>query len=134
MLAVVHPDRAEPLLTRSTDRSLSLLGMASKVVCPWLLLAVVLAVVAGLTPAEGAATAAGFDDSFVAQWGADGRHLVDQGTEVNLALDQSSGNVLLCTAIDLVMRLVCELYPAMHLILQVPDSGRNPCTGQGSST
>lgn len=84
-----HPERPEPLLT-SIDLSPSLLGMASKVVCLWLLLAIVLAVVAGFTPVEGAATA-GFDENYVGQWGADGRHLGDQGMEVNLALDQSSG-------------------------------------------
>ncbi|TVU11890.1 hypothetical protein EJB05_45500, partial [Eragrostis curvula] len=58
--------------------------MASKV-CPWLLLALVLAAVAGcVTPAEGVA----FDENYVAQWG----HLqVNQGMEADLTLDQSSG-------------------------------------------
>ncbi|GJN29183.1 hypothetical protein PR202_gb17380 [Eleusine coracana subsp. coracana] len=50
--------------------------MTSKL-CPWLLLAVFLAAVAALslTPVEGAATV-GFDENYVVQWGADGRHLV----------------------------------------------------------
>ncbi|TVU11873.1 hypothetical protein EJB05_45483 [Eragrostis curvula] len=66
--------------------------MASKAACSWLPLAVLLvaAAVAGMTPTAAAAAAA-FDENYVVQWGADGRHLVDRGTEVDLAMDQSSG-------------------------------------------
>jgi hypothetical protein len=37
------------------------------------------------------AAAPAFDENYMVQWGADGRHLVDRGTEVDLAMDQNSG-------------------------------------------
>ncbi|GJN00200.1 hypothetical protein PR202_ga17614 [Eleusine coracana subsp. coracana] len=63
--------------------------MVSKVFSwlPPLLLLTAAIVADGLTPT----TAAAFNENYAVQWGADGYHLVDHGTEVNLAMDQSSG-------------------------------------------
>ncbi|XP_062230029.1 putative xyloglucan endotransglucosylase/hydrolase protein 1 [Phragmites australis] len=64
--------------------------MALSKACPWLLLLpVFLAAVAGFMPAAVvvAAAATAFDDNYVVQWG----NLVNQGTEVDLTMDQSSG-------------------------------------------
>ncbi|CAN6178042.1 unnamed protein product [Urochloa humidicola] len=64
--------------------------MASSKVCrcPWLRL-VVLAAVATLLAR--AAEEPAFDDNYEAQYGADGHHLINRGTEVDLILDASSG-------------------------------------------
>ncbi|CAL5038711.1 unnamed protein product [Urochloa decumbens] len=67
--------------------------MASKV-CPWWLLLVVLAAVASFARAAEApapAPAPAFDDNYKPQYGADGHHLINRGTEVDLILDRSSG-------------------------------------------
>ncbi|CAL5047953.1 unnamed protein product [Urochloa decumbens] len=67
--------------------------MASKV-CPWWLLLVVLATLASFARAAEApapAPAPAFDDNYEPQYGADGRHLINRGTEVDLILDRSSG-------------------------------------------
>ncbi|CAN6201502.1 unnamed protein product [Urochloa humidicola] len=65
--------------------------MASKV-CPWLLLGVIV-VLAGVASFARATTETppAFDDNYEAQYGADGHHLINRGTEVDLILDRSSG-------------------------------------------
>ncbi|XP_037468131.1 putative xyloglucan endotransglucosylase/hydrolase protein 1 [Triticum dicoccoides] len=57
--------------------------MASSVRQPWPLLLIVLL--------PSLATATVFDDNYVPSWGADGYHLVDQGTETRLTMDRTSG-------------------------------------------
>ncbi|XBH98765.1 hypothetical protein VPH35_128230 [Triticum aestivum] len=61
--------------------------MASSVQHPWLLLLLV------LLPAVAPTTARTpvFDDNYVPTWGADGYHLVNQGTQVRLTMDKRSG-------------------------------------------
>ena len=62
--------------------------MASNVqLPPLLLLIVLLPAMASTAPASTPA----FDENYVAAWGADGYHLVNQGTEIRLAMDKSSG-------------------------------------------
>jgi hypothetical protein len=67
--------------------------MAASKVLSWLwLLPLLMAAATGLlTPTAMAAAALAFDENYMVQWGADGRHLVDRGTEVDLAMDQNSG-------------------------------------------
>lgn len=67
--------------------------MGAKNCSPWrlfLLLVVVLLVAA----AGSAAAEAAFDKNYEVQWGADGYHLVNRGTEANITMDQSSGRCI----------------------------------------
>jgi xyloglucan:xyloglucosyl transferase len=57
---------------------------ASSVQQPWLLLLLLLPVVAANPPPV-------FDENYAPTWGADGYHLVNQGTEVRLTMDKNSG-------------------------------------------
>lgn len=59
-----------------------------------LLLVAAIVAVDGLTPT--ATAAAAFNENYMVEWGADGYHLIDRGTEVNLAMDQSSGTCVHC--------------------------------------
>ncbi|KAL6876316.1 hypothetical protein ACP4OV_012888 [Aristida adscensionis] len=70
---------------------MSLARLAAMVckVFPWLLL--LLVVPASVADGLNQATTPVFGDNFVAQYGADGHHLVDQGKEVTLTMDQSTG-------------------------------------------
>ncbi|XP_020193298.1 putative xyloglucan endotransglucosylase/hydrolase protein 1 [Aegilops tauschii subsp. strangulata] len=61
--------------------------MASSVQHPWLLLLLVL--LSAVAPAT--ARTPVFDDNYVPTWGADGYHLVNQGSQVRLTMDKRSG-------------------------------------------
>lgn len=61
--------------------------MVASSVQPWLLLILLLQAVVTLT----AAPAPVFDENYVAAWGGDGHHFVNQGTEISLTLDKISG-------------------------------------------
>ena len=63
------------------------LAMASSVQHPWLLLLLVL--LSAVAPAT--ARTPVFDDNYVPTWGADGYHLVNQGSQVRLTMDKRSG-------------------------------------------
>ena len=70
-------------------------AMASKVRPSLHLRLVVVAVLAGTVASFARAAAVpAFDDSYEAQYGADGHHLINRVTEVNLILDRSSGKFL----------------------------------------
>ena len=55
---------------------------------PWPLRLVLFPAVVGLVPARPPVP---FDENYAPTWGADGYHLVNQGTEVRLTMDKSSG-------------------------------------------
>jgi xyloglucan:xyloglucosyl transferase len=71
--------------------------MVFQVQPPWLLflhfiaIAVLLPAVDSLPPPPPAAVATVFDDNYVATYGGDGYHLVNQGAQISLTLDKSSG-------------------------------------------
>lgn len=74
--------------------------MVFQVQPPWLLflhfiaIAVLLPAVDSLPPPPppaAAAVATVFDDNYVATYGGDGYHLVNQGAQISLTLDKSSG-------------------------------------------
>uniref|UniRef100_A0A0E0L9T2 Xyloglucan endotransglucosylase/hydrolase n=1 Tax=Oryza punctata TaxID=4537 RepID=A0A0E0L9T2_ORYPU len=71
--------------------------MVFQVQQPWLLLlhfiaiAVLLPAVSSMPPAPAVAVATVFDDNYVATYGGDGYHLVNQGAQISLTLDKSSG-------------------------------------------
>ena len=71
-------------------------AMASKV-RPSLLLHLVVVVLAATVASFARAAVVPvpvFDESYEAQYGADGHHLINRGTEVKLILDRSSGKFL----------------------------------------
>ena len=69
-------------------------AMASKVRPSLLLRLVVVVLAATVASFARAAAVPAFDDSYEAQYGADGHHLINRVTVVNLILDRSSGKFL----------------------------------------
>ena len=69
-------------------------AMASKVRPSLLLHLVVVVLAATVASFARAAVVPVFDESYEAQYGADGHHLINRGTEVKLILDRSSGKFL----------------------------------------
>lgn len=74
--------------------------MVFQVQPPWLFLLHLIAIAVLLlavdsvlppAPAPPPAVATVFDDNYVATYGGDGYHLVNQGTQISLTLDKSSG-------------------------------------------
>ena len=70
-----------------------LVAMASRV-RPSLHLRLVVVLAGTVASFARAAAVPAFDDSYEAQYGADGHHLINRVTEVNLILDRSSGKFL----------------------------------------
>jgi xyloglucan:xyloglucosyl transferase len=59
--------------------------MTSSVQQPWLLLILIV-----FLPAVAANRPPVFDENYVPTWGADGYHLVNQGTKIRLTMDKNS--------------------------------------------
>lgn len=67
--------------------------MVFQVQPPWLFLLHLIAIAVLLLAVDSVppAVATVFDDNYVATYGGDGYHLVNQGTQISLTLDKSSG-------------------------------------------
>jgi hypothetical protein len=92
-------------------------------------------------PTAMAAAAPAFDENYMVQWGADGRHLVDSGTAVDLAMDQNSGTYVCvhCAACKKCAQQRDFFFGGLVSCTcgdraQVLGSGPRPRTDQGSST